>query len=136
MNLHALRPAGGTSVEELSQLVNAQGWQATLPERLSDQLLLRLARDARAVECDSIDLRGRQKAMASVLYAMVSLMAGESAQVGTKQGLKLTEEEMMSSLWIYRGGLDTEICTRILGLPSKAMIGFLDVLRAQVAGWR
>ena len=136
MNLSDLRPSVGSSVDELSELVNSNGWSSTLPEKLPERLLLALAKDARTVECDRIDLHSRQKAMASVLYAMVNLLASESGHAKTDHGLKLTEEEMRGSLWIYRVGLDIEISSRIVGLPSPMSVGFLDLLRAQVPGWR
>lgn len=136
MTLDLLRPSQGASFEELSLLINSQGWKAILPEKLPEHLLLSLARDARVAEFEGMDRRERQAAMACVIYSMVSLLAGDSQRAGEKLKFKLTEDQLMRSLAIYGGGLDTEICSRILGVPSPRTTGFLDFLRAQVQGRR
>lgn len=134
MNLSELRPQKCASAEEV-QLLIKKDWRAALPEELSDHLLLALALNARTVQ-SAERLRSRERALAPILHAVLGLVAGDLARAAPLQEFRVTERELVHAVQTYADALDTEICTRILGLPSPHTHGLLARLRAQAPGLR
>lgn len=122
MRFETLRPKGGTSLDELRIVLGQGGGGAALPEALSDDLLLRLAHDFRAVErsmCSPPQDDDEQvPSMAPALFVVMELMLKHPAHTKGKGELTVSHLAMMRLLQMYQWGLEREVVSRIVGVTS------------------
>ena len=132
MNLSSLRPANGTSAEQLAQLARVGGWTSVLPEFLSQPLLLALARDARCIENNDLESPTRSKSFAALFY-LITTVHWQSSQHVQRSGLEFSWPQMQTAIHIYQACIDCEIASRIVGLPSQSKSDLVNALHQCLA---
>ena len=100
---------------------------------MPDAVLLRLARDFRAVEeglCGESSGNEEIPSFRPAVYVLMSLVSQHPSLAEVSGELPDSVEGMMQALQMYQWGLEREIVTRIVGVKSS------DLTSALVAGLR
>lgn len=121
MQLKDLRPEYGADLARLSLIVNRSEWEACLPSKLDEPMLLALARDFRCVETGlngGAGFHAQVDGLAAALCVSIGLLSAHPARRGNTQTLDIPLEHLWQALHVYQFGLERELVARIIGIST------------------